>query len=63
MEERIHDGKPCRVSEKQIGTTLFTVISVESASAKETAYDKVKKLILTNADSIVKNNRNSYQKV
>ena len=63
MEERIHDGKPCRVSEMQIGTTLFTVISVESASAKETAYDKVKKLILTNADSIVKNNRNSYQKV
>ena len=63
MEKRIHDGKPCRVSEMQIGTTLFTVISVESASAKETAYDKVKKLILTNADSIVKNNRNSYQKV
>lgn len=63
MGERIHDGKPCRVSEMQIGTTLFTVISVESASAKETAYDKVKKLILTNADSIVKNNRNSYQKV
>ena len=63
MEVRTHDGKPCRVSEMQIGATLFTVISVESASAKETAYDKVKKLILTNADSIVKNNRNSYQKV
>lgn len=63
MVETLHDGKPCRVSEMQIGTTLFTVISVESASAKETAYDKVKKLILTNADSIVKNNRNSYQKV
>lgn len=60
MVETLHDGKPCRVSEMQIGTTLFTVISVESASAKETAYDKVKKLILTNADSIVKNNRNSY---
>lgn len=63
MEARTHDGKPCRVSEMQIGTTLFTVISVESADAKESAYDKVKKLILTNADSIVKNNRNSYQKV
>ena len=63
MVETLHDGKPCRVSEMQIGTTLFTVISVESASAKETAYDKGKKLILTNADSIVKNNRNSYQKV
>lgn len=63
MVETLHDGKPCRVSEMQIGTTLFTVISVESASAKETAYDKVKKLILTNADPIVKNNGNSYQKV
>ena len=63
MGERIHDGKPCRVSEMQVGTTLFTVISVESADAKESAYDKVKKLILTNADSIVKNNRNSYQKI
>lgn len=42
MEERTHDGKPCRVSEMQIGATLFTVISVESADAKETAYDKVK---------------------
>ena len=63
MEKRIHDGKPCRVSEMRIGTTLFTVISVESASAKGTAYDKVKKLILTNADSIVKNNGNSFQKV
>ena len=63
MVETLHDGKPCRVSEMQIGTTFFTVISVESADAKESAYDKVKKLILTNADSIVKNNRNSYQKV
>lgn len=63
MVETLHDGKPCRVSEMQIGATLFTVISVESANAKETAYDKVKKLILTNADSIVKNNGNSYQKV
>ena len=51
MEERTHDGKPCRVSEMQIGTTLFTVISVESVDAKETAYDKVKKLIVNNTNS------------
>lgn len=63
MEERTHDGKPCRVSEMQIGSTLFKVISVESVDAKETAYDKVKNLILTNAGSVAKNYENSYQKV
>lgn len=41
-----HNGKPCRTSEMQIGETLFTVISVQSENAKETAYDKVKKLVL-----------------
>ncbi len=54
MEERTLDGKPCRVSEMQIGATLFTVISVESADAKETAYDKVKKLIVNNTNSPTK---------
>lgn len=63
MVERIHEGKPCRVSEMQIGATLFTVISVESASAKETAYDKVKKLIVNNTNSPAKVYVNYYQKV
>lgn len=63
MEVRTHDGKPCRVSEMQIGATLFTVISVESADAKETAYDKVKKLIVNHANSPAKVCVDYYQKV
>ena len=41
-----YKGRPCRVSEMQVGNTLFTVISIQSDRAKETAYDKVKRLIL-----------------
>ena len=63
MEVRTHDGKPCRVSEMQIGATLFTVTSVESADAKETAYDKVKKLIVNNTNSPDKVCANYYPKV
>ena len=63
MVERMHEGKPCRVSEMQIGETLFTVISVESASAKETAYDKVKKLIVNNTNSSANVCVNYYQNV
>lgn len=39
-------GKPCRISEMTVGNTVFTVISVQSESAKETAYEKVRKHIL-----------------
>lgn len=63
MVETLHDGKPCRVSEMQIGTTFFTVISVESADAKESAYDKVKKLIINNINSPAKVCVDYYQKV
>ena len=42
MEERTHDGKPCRVSEMQIGATLFTVISVESVDAKRCREQELK---------------------
>ena len=41
-------NKPHRITEMQVGNTLFTVISVQSDFAKETAFDKVKKLILSN---------------
>ena len=41
-----YKGRPCRTEEMQIGNTLFTVISVQSEHAEETAYDKVKRLIL-----------------
>ena len=63
MEVRTHDGKPCRVSEMQIGATLFTVISVESTAAKETAYEKVKKLIMNNTNSSAKSCVDYYPKV
>lgn len=63
MEVRTHDGKPCRVSEMQLGATLFTVISVESADAKESAYDKVKKLIVNHTNSPAKVCVDYYQKV
>ena len=41
-----YNGKPCRTEEMKVGDTLFTVISVESGKAKETAYEKVRKLIM-----------------
>ena len=53
-ETRMHNGKPCRVDEMQVGTTLFTVISVQSDSAKETVNDKVKNLILNNRENTTK---------
>ena len=37
--------KPCRVSEIQVGETIFTVISIESDLAKENLY-KGKRMIL-----------------
>lgn len=58
-----YQGKPCRISEIQVGTTLFTVISVESVSARETAYDKVRKLIINNTNSPAKSCVDYYPKV
>ena len=46
--------RPCRVTEMKIGNTFFTVVSVQSDSAKETAYNKVKKLILDGAKAASK---------
>ena len=42
----ITNNKPSRVTEMQIGDTLFTVVSVESDRAREHLYDKVKRMIL-----------------
>ena len=42
----IPDNKPHRISQMQIGDTLFTVISVESDRAREHLCDKVKRMIL-----------------
>ena len=54
-----YNGKPCRSTEMTIGNTLLTVISVQGDAAKETAYDKVKKLIMDNVETAQK----SYQPV
>ena len=53
--ENIIQNTPSRVSEIQIGDTLFTVISVQSNNARESAYDKVRKLILNHAADITEN--------
>lgn len=42
----ITNKKPSRVTEMQVGDTLFTVVSVESDRAREHLYDKVKRMIL-----------------
>ena len=42
----VHDGRPCRMSEMTVGNTIFTVVSVQSDSAGETAYEKFRKRIL-----------------
>ena len=47
-----YKGKPCRTEEMTIGNTIFTVISVQSENARETAYEKIKKLILSHSDDI-----------
>ena len=44
----ITNNKPSRVTEMQVGDTLFTVVSVESDRARERLYDKVKRMILNN---------------
>ena len=49
MTKETYNGKPCSASQMQVGNTFFTVISVQSDDAKETAYEKVKRLILANA--------------
>ena len=37
------------MSEMTVGNTVFTVISVQSDHARETAYQKLRRLILENA--------------
>ena len=45
------DNKPVSVTEKVIGDTLYIIESAVSNTAKETAYDKLKRLILGEAES------------
>ncbi len=45
--DKAYKDKPYRVSQMVVGNTEFTVISVQSESAKETLYEKLKKQIMT----------------
>ena len=45
------ETQPVAVFEKTIGDITYIVEYAVSASAKETAYDKIKKLILNDAEN------------
>ena len=47
----ITEKKPSRVTEMQVGDTIFTVVSVESDRAREHLYDKVQRMILNNENT------------
>ena len=47
----ITEKKQSRVTEMQVGDTIFTVVSVESDRAREHLYDKVKRMILNNENT------------
>ena len=44
------EEKTVAVTKKQIGDTIYIVESAISTAAKETAYDKVKRLILNDPE-------------
>ena len=48
-----HNSKS-RITETSIGGTVYIVESLVSESAKETAYTKVKRLILSNSKDLIK---------
>ena len=46
------DEKTISITEKVIGDTLYIVESEVSSAAKETAYDKLKRMILNDTKSL-----------
>lgn len=46
------DEKTISVTEKVIGDTLYIVESAVSSNAKETAYDKLKRMILNDIKNL-----------
>ena len=46
------DEKTISITEKVIGDTLYIVESVVSSAAKETAYDKLKRMMLNDIKSL-----------
>ena len=51
---RTMEEKTIAVTEKRIGDTIYIVESAVSSAAKESVYDKVRKLILNDSDSMNK---------
>ena len=45
------DEKTISVTKKQIGDTLYIIESAVSSTAKETAYDKLKRMIFNEVES------------
>ncbi len=45
------DEKIVGITEKVIGDTLYVIESAVSSSAKETAYEKLKRMILNESES------------
>ena len=45
------DKDPVSIAKKTIGDTLYIVESVVSETAKETAYEKLKRLILSDVEN------------
>ena len=50
-KENTMDVKTVSVTEKVIGDTLYIIESAVSSTAKETAYDKLKRMILGEVES------------
>lgn len=46
------DAKTVSVTQKVIGDTLYIIESAVSSTAKETAYDKLKRMILNDSASL-----------
>ena len=46
------DEQTIGITEKVIGDTLYIIESAVSSSAKESAYDKLKRMILNNTASL-----------
>jgi hypothetical protein len=51
-KENTMDVKTVSVTEKVIGDTLYIIESAVSSTAKETAYDKLKRMILNDTASL-----------
>lgn len=45
------ETKEKRITEKQVGDTLYIIESVFSQDAKQTPYDKIKRLILSEVEN------------